>query len=331
MAACAHNHDHDHPHGGHGHHHGAEGMSEGRLRLSITLTFLFVALEAVVGLRSNSLALLSDAGHNVTDGLALGLSWYAITIARRPPNPSKTYGYHRVGILTALFNSMTLLVIAAFIFWEAYRRFVQPAPVESGPMMAVALCGLFMNTVIALWLRGEAAHSVNMRSAFIHMVGDALSSAGVVVAGAVIYFTHWYYADPIVSLLIGGFIVYSSWGIILETINVLLEGTPRGLDVDEMAGSMQRISGVMDVHDLHVWTIADGMNALSCHLRILEADISRASSVVGEVKTLLAERYQVRHSTIETECVGCDFTERYCRLEAHASDHTHDASPTVEA
>src|SRR5262245_33361779 len=206
------------------HHHSAEGLSEGRLKLSIALTCGFVALEAVAGLRAHSLALLSDAGHNFTDALALLLSWYAVWIARKPATPTRTYGYHRVGILTALFNAVTLLVIAVFIFLEAYRLFFQPEHVASLPMIVVASVAVLLNTVIALWLRGEAAHDVNIRSAFIHMVGDALSAAGVIVAGLVIHFTGWVYADPLVSVLIGLFIVYSSWGIIVETVNILLEG-----------------------------------------------------------------------------------------------------------
>jgi cobalt-zinc-cadmium efflux system protein len=302
-------------------------MSEGRLKLSIALTCGFVALEAFCGLRANSLALLSDAGHNFTDALALALSWYAIWIARKPATPTKTYGYHRVGILTALFNAVTLLVIALFIFHEAYELFLRPEHVASLPMIVVAALAVLMNTVIALWLRGEAAHDVNMRSAFIHMVGDALSAAGVIAAGLVIHFTGWVYADPLVSVLIGLFIVYSSWGIVVEAVNILLEGTPRGLDVHAMAQAMQAVPGVEDVHDLHVWTIADGMNALSCHLRVGAADLPRAASVVREVKTLLADEYAVQHSTIETECGDCDSNELYCRLPSRSAACAHDHPP----
>jgi cobalt-zinc-cadmium efflux system protein len=316
MATTHAHHSHDH--------HSAEGMSEGRLKLSIALTCGFVALEAFYGQRAHSLALLSDAGHNFTDALALALSWYAVRIARKPATPTRTYGYHRVGILTALFNAVTLLVIAVLIFLEAYRLFLHPEHVASLPMIVVASVAVLLNTVIALWLRGEAVQNVNIRSAFIHMIGDALSAAGVIVAGLVIHFTGWVYADPLVSVLIGLFIVYSSWGIIVETVNILLEGTPRGLDVRAMAQAMQAVPGVDDVHDLHVWTIADGMNALSCHLRVREADLPRAASVVREVKALLADEYALYHSTIETECSGCEANELYCRLPSRPAACNHD-------
>jgi cobalt-zinc-cadmium efflux system protein len=311
--------------GTHGHtcsHHSAAGMSEIKLKLSMLLTFSFVVIEMIAGTRANSLALVSDAGHNFTDGLALALSWYALWVARKPATPTRTYGYHRVGILTALFNAVTLLVIAVFIFIEAFQLFRHPAAVASLPMMAVASIGLLMNTAIAVGIRGEAAHNVNMRSAFIHMAGDALASLGVVLAGLCIHYTGWLYADPLVSVLIGLFIVYSSWGIVVETLNVLLEGTPRGLDVHAMASAMAAVPGVMDVHDLHVWTIADGMNALSCHLRVDETDMRITARVVQEVKSVLIADYAVGHATIETECSGCNSLELYCRLGIHG-DHNH--------
>ena len=291
-------------------------MSESRLKLSIILTLCFVAIEAVAGIRAHSHALLSDAGHNFTEAFALLLSWYAWWIARKPATSGKTYGYHRVGILTALFNAMTLLLIAGVIVYEAIQLFTHPAPVQSGPMIGVALIAVLMNTAIAVWLHAASHDSLNMRSAFIHMLGDALSSAGVVVAGLVIRFTGWVYADPLVSVLIAGFIVYSSFGIVKEAIHVLLEGAPRGLDMKRLVAEMQSISGVDDVHDLHVWTIGDGMNALSCHLRVAESDATAAARVVRDVKAMLAADYGMRHSTIETECCGCHTNEIYCQMEA---------------
>lgn len=299
-------------------HHSAAGLSERRLIFSLTLTLGFVAVEAAFGVRAHSLALLSDAGHNFTDAFALLLSWYALWIARKPATSGKTYGYHRVGILTALFNAMTLLAVAALIVAEACRLFAQPAQVQSVPMIAVALIAVIMNTVIAIGLHSASHHSLNMRSAFIHMLGDAISSAGVVVAGVVIHFTGWVYADPLVSLLIAIFIVYSSLGIVRDAVNVLLEGTPRGLNMQTLVSAMQSVPGVEDVHDLHVWTIGDGMNALSCHLRVADADAARSATVLRQVKEMLAEHYAMRHSTIETECGGCQTNEVFCRMEAHS-------------
>jgi cobalt-zinc-cadmium efflux system protein len=305
-------------------HHSAAGMSEGRLRLSLFLTFGFVALEFSVGLRAHSLALLSDAGHNLTDGVALALSWYALWIAHKPATPTRTYGYHRVGILAALANAVTLIVIALFIFGEAFQLFMHPQAVQSGPMIAVALIAVLLNTGIALGLRNAAAHDVNVRSAYIHMAGDALSAVGVVLAGIAVHFTGWVYADPLVSVLIGLFILYSSWGIVRETLNILLEGTPNGMDVAAMAAEMLAIPGVQDVHDLHVWSIADGMNALSCHVNVREADTADAARVVRDIKLLLADRYRVRHSTVETECSDCPSLDLYCQLSKSGHDHEHD-------
>ena len=301
-------------------------MSESKIKLSLFLTLSFVVLELISGLRSHSLALLSDAGHNFTDALALSLSWYAIWIAKKPANATRTFGYHRVGILTALFNALTLILIAVFIFYEAFHLFLHPQPVEGSLMIWVALIAVFLNTVIAFWLRGEIAHSVNMRSAFIHMIGDALSAAGVVIAGVIIHFTHWRYADPLISVVIGLFITYSSWGIVKETLNVLLEGAPSGLDTAGMALAMRNVPGVMDVHDLHVWTIGDGVNALSCHIKLREDELKDGRKVVESVKHMLEHNYSVHHSTIETECGDCASNTLYCNIEpqtSHSCGHSH--------
>jgi cobalt-zinc-cadmium efflux system protein len=305
-------------------HHSAHGLSDTRLLFSIVLTFGFVFLEAWFGWVSNSLALISDAGHNFTDGFALLLSWHALRIARRPATPTRTYGYHRVGILTALFNAVTLVAVAGVIFREAIEAFLHPRPVASGIMIAVAAVAVAINTLIAWWLRHGAAHDVNLRSAFLHMVGDALFSAGVIVSGVIIYYTGWVYADPLMSMIIGAFIAWSSWGLLKETINILLEGTQRGVDLNAVAQDVSAVPGVRNVHDLHIWTIADGMHALSCHLCLLSEDVSRASSIVREVKTLLAERHAIGHSTIETECSDECSDALTCQLAIRpVHDHAH--------
>ena len=304
-------------------HHSAAGMTENRIRLSLALTFCFVVNRIYLGnVRSNSLALLSDSGHNFSDGFALFLSWYALRASQKPATASRTYGFHRIGILTALFNALTLVAIAILIFTEAYRLLIHPQPVQGGVMITVAAIALALNTTIAAALRGEAKHDVNVRAAYIHMAGDALSSIGVIIAGVIIHFTGWRIADPLVSVLIGLFIVYTSWGIVQETINVLLEGSPRGLDVDRLVSDIRSQDGVSDVHDLHVWTIANNMNALSCHLTIAEDRTEEAAEIVACVKHVLIG-HNIPHSTIETECGGCQDSELYCQLQDERERHRH--------
>lgn len=321
--------EHNHQNCGH---HSAAGLSDGRLRLSIAATLLFVVGEMAVGFHANSLALLSDAGHNFTDGLALALSWYAMRVASRPPDASRTYGYRRVGILTALANALTLIVIAALIGWEGILRLIHPQPANGPAIACTAAVALALNTVIALALRSSARNSINMKGAYLHMAGDAVASVGVIAAGLIIRYTGLQIADPIVSLIIAAIIARSSWGLIQETVNVLLEGAPAGIDVNALADNVLAIEGVSDLHDLHLWTIGDGMNALSCHLIVKEEDAERAGSVVQSVKRLLAERYQVGHSVIETECGGCDLVGLHCSIheDAHMHEHSHEDGPVHE-
>lgn len=288
-----------------GHTHGA---TSGRLLwLSLGLTAAFVGVEAFFGLRAHSLALLSDAGHNASDALALGLAAYAVWLGRRPASRGKTFGYGRAAILTALANAAALVVIALVIFAEAWQAWRHPQPVQGGIMIGVALAGVLMNTLIASWLSPHSHSSLNARAAYIHMAGDALSSAGVVVAGLVVRFTHWTLADPLVSVLIGVFILYSSWGILGEATNVLLEGTPKGLDVDVLVGRMHATPPVQAVHDLHVWTVGDGTHYLSCHVVLPDSTTMReASGVVSALNQTLHDEFAIGHATIQIERENCD-------------------------
>lgn len=304
-----------------GHTHGA---TSGRLLwISLALTLTFVVVEFFFGLRSHSLALLSDAGHNASDALALGLAAYAVWVARRPATHHKTFGYHRVAILTALANSAALVVIALAIFVEACQAFVHPHPVQSGPMIGVAAVAVLMNTVIAYWLSGERHHSLNARAAYIHMAGDALSSLGVVIAGVIVHYTHWTIADPIVSVLIAGFILYSAWGIIGDATNILLEGTPKNLDVVALVAGMRAVPSVVDVHDLHIWTVGDGMNFLSCHVVLPEEfTVADQTRIIRALNAVLHDDFAIGHATIQTEigdCDGCNIepSTLYCALEPH--------------
>jgi cobalt-zinc-cadmium efflux system protein len=305
---------HGHHHHHHHHHHGE--MTGRRLAFSSALTAAFVLGELVAGLASRSLALLSDAGHNFADALALILSWYALTVSQRPANASRTFGYHRVGILVALANAATLVVIALSIFWEAFHRLREPAPVSSGLMIGVALVALLLNTIISLWLRGEAKHDLNVRSAYLHMVGDAVSALGVVVAGVVIALTGSTLADPVVSLLIGGLILWSSGGILAEAVTVLLEAAPNSLDMPALESAIRGVGGVLDVHDLHVWSVASGIIACSCHILVAEQSIRSGQQVLRAVAELLDHEFAITHTTVQVEVEGCEPNDMYCTMRA---------------
>ncbi|MDQ2801124.1 MAG: cation diffusion facilitator family transporter, partial [Armatimonadota bacterium] len=245
----------------------------------------------------------------------LGLAAYAIWVARRPATPGKTYGYHRVAILTALANAAALVVIALGILVGAAQAFGHPEPVQGGLMMGVAAVAVFMNTVIAWTLRGDSHHSLNARAAYVHMAGDALSSLGVVIAGLVVKLTGWTFADPLVSILIAGFILYSSWGIIGEATNILMEGTPKGVDVEALAAAVRAVPPVCDVHDLHVWTVSDGLHFLSCHI-VLPNDctVVAGQAIVASLNTRLHDEFGIGHATIQTETAAGDS----CRHDADA-------------
>ncbi|MGE5265541.1 MAG: cation diffusion facilitator family transporter [Acidobacteriota bacterium] len=287
-----------------------------RFKVAIVLTVLFVMGEAAAGLYANSLALLSDAAHNFTDVLALGLSLYALYLSARPSNATKTFGYHRAGILAALVNATTLIGIALLIFYEAYERLVAPPPIQEQVMMIVAGVGFVINTSIAFFLR-HFAQDLNVRSAFIHMVGDALSTLGVVIAGFAIHLTGWEILDPLASVLIGVLIAVSSWGILREGINVLLEGTPTGIDMEAMVRDLMGIDGVQGVHDLHAWSISSSMHALSAHVLTDDVSLSRGADIQREINQVLIERYHIGHTALQLECEGCSPDTLYCELGAN--------------
>lgn len=311
-------------HTGHSH-----GPKSGKLLwVSLIVTLIFVAGEAVAGWVSHSLALLSDAGHNLGDALALGLAAYAVWASRKPATAKHTYGFHRVSILTAQFNAAPLVVVAVFIGVEAVRRFLHPEPVGGSLMIWVAAVAVLMNTVIAAALSGDAKNSLNSRAAFVHMAGDAISSLAVVVAGVVIRYTHWPYADPVVSLLIAAFILYSAVGIVRDATDILMEATPKDLDVDKLITDIKTVRPVCDVHDLHIWQVGDGLNFLSCHVALPKmCSLEECAAIVGAINKKLHDDFKIEHATIQTEIEGlCDMNEAndlYCAMEAH-SDHEHD-------
>jgi len=309
-----HEHKHNHAEGGHN---SLDVKDNGKIGLAfkvgIALTTGFVVVEFVAGFITNSLALISDAGHNLSDALALAFSLGAIILARRAPNFNKTYGYHRAGILAATFNSVTLVLISIYIFYEAAQRLSNPPEVQGWTVIIVASIALVVNLAVAGLLHGGLKEDLNTRSAFIHIIGDAAASLGVIIAGIVEVVTGWKLADPLISVLIGVLILWSSWGIIKEAINVLLEGVPEGLDMVSLRQSLMSQPSVTDVHDLHVWTIGSGFRALSCHIKVDEGySLHEANQTVQNINHMLEDDFNIRHATVQIECDNCNFNETFC-------------------
>ena len=293
-----------------------------RLTLSLVLTAAFVIVEVVAGVFGNSLALLTDAAHNFTDVIALGLSWYALRIALKPAHAGKTFGYHRVGILVALINSTTLILIAFGIFFEAYKRLISPPEVDATLLIGVGALAFIINLVTALMVKEGSEHDLNLRSAFLHLMGDVMSTLGAVIAGVIIAFTNWNWLDPLVSVLIGGFILYNAWGILRQTIHILLESTPENIDMDNMVDDLQKVNGVLGVHDLHVWSISENLRMLSAHVVIDNISVGEGVAIQHNINELLTHNYNIQHATLQLECEGCSTRDLYCQIAEH-HQHVH--------
>src|SRR5512137_1796951 len=286
-----------------------------RLGLSLALTAVFVIVEIAAGVFSNSLALLTDAAHNFTDVIALGLSWFAVRLATRPSSASRTYGYHRAGILVALINSTTLVVISLGIFYSAYQRFLSPPEVKSGVMIVVGLLAFVVNLVTALLVRQGSQEDLNLRSAYLHLLGDVLSTLGAVVAGVIIFFTDWNWLDPLVSVFIGVLILWNAWGILRETVDILLESTPRDVDMAAMISDMSQVKGVLGVHDLHVWSITQSMRTMSAHILTDDISISAGKEIQNRLNGLLTDNYHITHATLQLECANCQPCLYYDKID----------------
>jgi cobalt-zinc-cadmium efflux system protein len=289
---------HDH----HDHHHGELFHTHapiGKMRMAFWLTLIILAAEVGGGLLSNSLALLSDAGHVLTDLAAIGLAWYAMTQSQKPANSKMTFGYHRSGILAAFINGTTLIVITVLILWEAYRRFGHPHPVNSLWMFVSAGIGLCINLYLGLGMRH--VDNMNVRGAVLHMLGDAAASAGVIVGGIIIAVTGWYVVDPILSVLIAFLIAYGAFKIVRQSVNILMEGMPIGVELDKVVNAILHVSGVENVHDVHIWSITSGKNALSCHVVMNGAMTIRDSQKsLRDIEERLVH-LGIGHVTIQTE------------------------------
>ena len=304
----------------HVHHHG-EGNPKRVLKISLAVTLAYIVLLVIAGVRAHSLALLSEAGHNLSDLLALLLSLVAVYLQSRPPSSTKTYGYHRAGVLAALINAFSLVAVSFFIFYEAFRRLQHPEHVQAGVMMWVAGAGVVMNGVIAVLLY-RSGGDVNIRSALLHEVGDTVSTAAVIAGGWAILVTGDYWIDSALSFGIGALILWSGFGIVRETLNILLEGTPRGMKLEKIEAAMRSVEGVNDVHDLHVWSIGSETHALSCHISIADIPPSVSERILRDVKERLLHDFRIDHTTIQFEHAICEVAHG-CVIPVSESGEEH--------
>lgn len=267
--------------------------------MALVFTATYMVAEIVGGFVANSLALLADAGHMFSDAAALGLSLVAVMLAQRPATSNRTYGFHRAEILAALTNGAALLVLAVLIAREAWGRLSDPPEVQGGLMLLVAAGGLAINLVNLMILSGGRHHNLNVRGAWLHVMADTLGSVGAILAGAAIYFLGWSWADPVASFVIASLVLYSAWGLVRETLDVLMEGVPKGISVDDVAAALRGISGVLDAHDLHVWSLTSGRNIATTHLVI--AEDADHQGIIDAANRTLAERFAIAHATIQVE------------------------------
>jgi cobalt-zinc-cadmium efflux system protein len=275
------------------------------LRISLAITLAYTVLLVIAGIRANSLALISEAGHNLSDFLALLISLVAVYVESRPATATKTYGWRRAGVLAALLNAVSLIAVSFFIFYEAFKRLANPGMIHAGTMMWVAGAGVIMNGVIAFMLY-QSSRDMNIRSAFLHQFGDAISTAVVIVGGWAILATGQAWIDSALSFGIGALILWSGLGVIRDALNILLEGTPRGMKLDLVEASIRKIEGVNDVHDLHVWSIGSETHALSSHISIDDIPPSASERILREIKQRLHDEFHIEHTTIQFEHVVCE-------------------------
>jgi cobalt-zinc-cadmium efflux system protein len=301
----------------------SSGKMQRVLSISLAATFLYVLATFYFGLRAHSLALISEAGHNVSDMLAIALSFVAVYFQRRPATDEKTFGYQRAGVLAAFVNALTLIVLAAWIAVSAVHRLYVPVGVHPGLMMYVAGAGVLMNGAIAtlLW---KSSSDVNIRSVYLHMLGDTLSTAAVIIGGAAIAATGAMWIDPVLSIAIAAMIIWSSVSIVRETLNILLEGTPRALQLGDIRAAIGEVPGVLDVHDLHVWSLGSASHALASHVLIPEMPLSECSSILDAINCALRDRFRITHTTIQFEIRGCETTHGCSAPPPIEAEHHHD-------
>ncbi len=279
--------------------------SQRKLLIVLSFTAVVMIAEIIGGLLANSLALLSDAGHMLTDILALGLSVVAMRFAQKPPTASKTFGFYRLEILAAFFNGLLLLFVSFYIFYEAYHRLLHPEEIKGLFMLVVATIGLLANGVGIVILRKSAHKSLNVKSAFFHLVGDTVSSGGVIVGGLLILYTGWYLVDPIISIFIGMLILRGAYALVMESVDILLEATPKDINVEKMLDDLRKIEGIKEIHHLHLWTITSGIYSMSVHVLIEDLLTSKSAQILNEIDKLLRDKYNIEHTTVQFESESC--------------------------
>jgi cobalt-zinc-cadmium efflux system protein len=305
----------------HSHHH--EGQSGRVLIWSLVATAAFVAIETIAGIRAHSLALLSDAGHNATDALALLLAWFAVFCQRMPADERRTFGYHRAGVLAAFVNALTLVVLSCWILFESWNRLFHPVPVNDRVMLWVALGAVFLNGGVMVGIQRTGDKSVNLRGAHLHMMGDLLGAIGIIAGSLVIRFTGWTTADPLLSAIIAVLIIWTAWDIIRESLNILLEGKPRSVELGAVTAAIREVEGVLDVHDLHIWSLGSDSHALSSHVLIEDMPPSRSGEILHCINHVLADRFHIHHTTVQFEHVGCAISDSGCVIPAGSAAHQH--------
>lgn len=269
------------------------------------------------------MALLSDAGHNATDALALLLAWLAVWFQSKPADEVKTFGYQRAGVLAAFVNALTLVVLSAWIFWEGYERLRNPEPVSEMSMIVVAGLGLLLNGGIMLGLASRRKDDLNVRSAYVHMLGDLLGAIAIIIGGIVIHYTGLLQIDTILSFVIAALIIWTAWDIIKESLNILLEGLPRGIELKSVVDSLLEIEGVLDVHDMHIWSIGSSSSALSCHVLIDDVPPSASECILLKINKVVLDRFHIHHSTVQFEHVQCSVSLNGCVIPAGEHQHHH--------
>ena len=298
------------------------------LAWSLAATSAFVVIELVAGIRAQSLALISDAGHNATDALALLLAWFAVFLQNKPADESRTFGYHRAGVLAAFVNAIALMGLSAWVLYESAMRLMNPSPVNEDVMLAVAAGGILLNGGIMLGLRWSGDTDINIRGAFLHMMGDLLGVIAIMAGALVIRQTGWTRIDPALSILISLLIVWTAWDITRESLNILLEGLPKGLELKQVVCAIQAIEGVLDVHDLHIWSLGSNSHALSCHVLIADMPPSQSDHILHRVNHVLSNRFHVHHTTVQFEHMSCAISDTGCVIpvdagHGHVHHHAH--------